>query len=135
MPVSTDTRRERIINVRKLAALDMALHGARFILAEFSFGVVACGAGGVWILTRSGQSALTLLLGVALLSAAASYVVLLLHAVSLARTGDPRAAVAYELEHRDRYLWQYSVQQLLIFVPLAIPILALLQGRRKDAVS
>ena len=30
------------LNVRKLAAIDMALHGKRFILIEFGAGVLAC---------------------------------------------------------------------------------------------
>lgn len=128
MPVST--KRETFINVRKLAALDMALHGARFILAEFALGVALCGAGGVWILARGDRSAPTLLLGVVLLSAALNYVPLLLHAIALARGGDPRAEVTRELEQRNRAFRKYTVQQLLILVPLAIVLLALIQSRR-----
>jgi hypothetical protein len=33
-----------IINVRKIAALDIAFHGRRFILAEFALGMVLCAA-------------------------------------------------------------------------------------------
>ena len=38
----------RVINIRKLAALDIVFHGPRLILAEFVFTVVVCAALGIW---------------------------------------------------------------------------------------
>jgi hypothetical protein len=38
----------RVINVRKLAALDIVFHGPKFILIEFGLGVFGCAALGIW---------------------------------------------------------------------------------------
>ncbi len=45
-----DRDRGRIINVRKLAALDIALHGAPLIVGEFAVAVVIGAALGIWLI-------------------------------------------------------------------------------------
>jgi hypothetical protein len=39
-----------VINIRKLAALDIAFHGPKFILIEFALGVIGCAALGLFSL-------------------------------------------------------------------------------------
>jgi hypothetical protein len=124
---------ERIINVRKLAAIDLVFHGPRFILIEFGAGIPLMLALGVFILWRA--SALTgaafigyTLLGAYMLSLAANYLPLLFYAVALIRRGDAAAVVAYEVAHKETYAPRYGAQQMLLLLPLVIPALALWQA-------
>jgi hypothetical protein len=122
------------INIRKLAALDMVFHGRVFILAEFSFGVffsVGLGA----FLTSVGFFVAwgTLwqgLLGCYVLCIALNYVPLFIYAIRLAKHGNAREVVAFELEHKAFYARKYTLQSLLLLLPLVVPILALYQERQ-----
>ncbi|MFI5271485.1 MAG: hypothetical protein ACHQ4H_00450 [Ktedonobacterales bacterium] len=126
-----------MITIRKLAALDLVFHGRTFILIEFGFGVVFCGALGVWLLAIGAQSgaadaAPRLLFGAYALSIGINYVPLLLYAIALARRNTARAEVAAELEQKGA-VRKYSLQQLLLLVPLVIPILTVAQEIGKHA--
>ena len=63
------------LDVRKLAALDMAVHGKPFIVVEFGVGVLGCLVLGALSVTAGIRSGATweLLLGVALLWIALNY--------------------------------------------------------------
>ncbi|HYM97727.1 MAG TPA: hypothetical protein VET26_10515 [Candidatus Sulfotelmatobacter sp.] len=119
------------LNVRRLAALDMALHGPRFIVIEFALGVGGCGViGGLSLsagirLLPHGLS-WQLILGIWLLCIALNYVPLLLHAIDLARRGKARQEAATELTNPSQ-VRRYGLLQLWILVPFAIVIFALLQ--------
>ena len=119
------------LNVRKLAALDMALHGKRFILIEFGLGVLACAVlGGLSLaqglrLLRNGFN-WQFVLGVVLLWIGLNYVPLFIHAVDLAGCGRAREEAGHELASRE-VLRKYSVQQLWILVPFAVVVLDLIQ--------
>ncbi len=134
---------ERIINVRKLAALDIVFHGPRFILIEFGGGVLLCLALGLWLTYNAfplGQDAgpLRLVTGLYILSLAINYTPLLIYAILIARRKNAQQEVAGELAQWDRHARMYGFQQALLLVPLAIPILALVQeaqGRRLLAES
>lgn len=124
-----------LLDVRRLAALDMAIHGPRLILIEFAAGVVGCAvlgalafAHGIQLLPRG--MAWQLVLGVVLLGMATNYVPLLLHAIDIASHSDPRVEAAYELA-RPEVARQYTARQLLLVVPLAVAVLALVQGWRR----
>lgn len=124
------------INVRKLAALDIVFHGSRFVVAEFAVGVVACGAGGLFILTRSlaadsPPALFPLVLGGILLFSGINYVPLLLYALVIVQHDSARDDVAPELRQKERYARKYGVQQVLLLVPLSMPILALYQEWQK----
>ncbi len=128
-----DGDHERIINVRKLAALDLALHGAPLIIGEFVVATVIGAALGIW-LTLAGlpvghdASAFGLVLGVYFLCAALNYVPLLLYAVAIVRRKSARQEVAAELAEKDGHsARRYGAQSLLLFLPLVIPVLAILQ--------
>ncbi|HEX9069036.1 MAG TPA: hypothetical protein VF807_09725 [Ktedonobacterales bacterium] len=134
--------RERIINVRRLAALDIALHGAPLILVEFGAAVAIGAAGGVWLTSTAipvsqGTALLRLVFGAYLLCVAINYVPLLLYGIAVARRGSARQEAAAELAEKDgRSARRYGTQSLLLILPLVIPALALVQeihGRRGAA--
>ena len=112
----------RVINVRKLVALDITLHGPRFIILEFGVGTPAILAVGGF-LAATGQ----LVLGVYLLLTGINYVPLLVYAALIVRAGHGRREVADGLSQDRHYVRKYSTQQLLIFVPFAVFLLAAAQ--------
>lgn len=119
------------LNVRKLVALDMALHGKRFIVAEFAAGVILCGALGFFSVAsglrehRHGPI-WQLLVGIALLWIALNYVPLLIHAIDLAQRGTAREDVAAELADPGQ-VRSYGLRQLWILVPFAVVVMDLAQ--------
>jgi hypothetical protein len=134
--------RERIINVRKLAALDIAFHGAPLILVEFGAAIALGAALGVWLTSTAipvsqGAALFRLVLGAYFLCLAINYVPLLLYGIAVARRGSARQEAAAELAEEDgRSARRYRTQSLLLFLPLVIPALALAQemlGRRGAA--
>ena len=137
-PPMPKTREPRFINVRKLAALDLAFHRAWLILAEFAFAVaLGCGLG-LFVLVRAfgagaAPSLLGAIVGALLLAVGFNYVPLLLYAIDIVRRQSARAEVAAELAERNVYARKYGVQQFLLVVPLAIPLLAIAQELRQRA--
>ena len=104
----------RMVNVRKLAAVDLLLLGPRVVLPEFVIGVVLPAGLGVWGLIHSrGRS----LLMAYLVSLGLNYVPLLIQAIRLARAGSAQTAL---LEESREALHAYRFQQLWILVPLAV---------------
>lgn len=129
-PDSPDTH-ERWINIRKLAALDIALRGPRLILIDFAAGVFACGGLGVFNLFTyfhsPDHSLYVVILGLALSWISLNYVPLLLYAIDIARRGSARQEVAFELEHKTVYTRKFAPQSLLMLLPLVVPIMAITQ--------
>lgn len=122
------------LDVRKLAALDMAVHGKRFIVIEFGVGVAGClvlGALSVIAGLRSG-TAWEVILGVALVWIALNYVPLFIHAIDLARAGSARREAASEIDNPD-LLRGYTLRQLWILVPLAVVVMDIAQRARPRA--
>ena len=119
-----------MINVRKLAALDIAFLGPKLILAEFSIGVFLSAAIGLLSLKRS-HSGWGILVGAYLLSLAVNYVPLLLYAIAIVRQRSAQEEVAREVADRNRSLRRYRRQSLLLLIPFAVPILAFAQERQK----
>lgn len=129
-------KKEIIVNVRKLAALDIAFHGARFILAEFAAGVILCGGFGAFSLFAFSHNPdhpfFVLILGLALLWVALNYVPLWLYAIDITRSNSARQEVAFELEHKERYALKYTLQSLWLLCPLVVPVLAISQEVKKS---
>jgi hypothetical protein len=125
--------RERIINVRKLAALDIALHGAPLILVEFGAAIAIGAALGVWLTSTAipvsqGAALFRLVLGAYFLCLAINYVPLLLYGIAVARRGSAHQEAAAELAEKDGpSARRYRTQSLLLILPLVIPALALAQ--------
>jgi hypothetical protein len=119
-----------VIEVRKLAAVDMVWLGPRIVIAEYALGIVLLLALGL----RSIQVAMAapslsvpqLGLGFWLVAIAGNYVPLFLHAVSLKRAGAVEREGRPELATARRY----GVQQVMILVPLLVVVVAIAQARR-----
>jgi hypothetical protein len=118
----------RIINVRKLVALDITLHGPRFILIEFGVGTPAILAVGGYLAT-AGQPAL----GVYLLLTGINYIPALIYAILIVRAGTANSEVAAGLSQDKHYVRKYGTQQLLIFIPFAIILLAAAQELKVES--
>jgi hypothetical protein len=125
-----------VINIRKLAALDIAFHGPKFILIEFALGVIGCAALGLFsiyfgLFHSPSYSLFAVIMGCFLLWIALNYVPLLIYAISIVRHKSAQQEVAYELEYRDKYAGKYMRQSTLLLIPLAIPALAVYQELQK----
>jgi hypothetical protein len=125
--------REHIINVRKLVALDIALHGAPLILVEFGAAIAISAPLGAWLTSTAipvsqGAALFRLVLGVYFLCVAINYVPLLLYGIAVARRRSARQEAADELAEKDgQSARRYGAQSLLLILPLVIPALALAQ--------
>lgn len=110
----------RLISVSKLVALDVALHGRRLILLEFGVTAAAMIGAGLFITLRSyfPLGAYFLLVGI-------NYVPLFVYAFTEA--GVLGGAVGQNRTDLAGNIQRYGLQQTLILLPFAIPILAILQ--------
>jgi hypothetical protein len=125
-----------VINIRKLAALDIAFHGPKFILIEFALGVFGCAALGLFSLYfgffhEPNYSLFAIIMGCFLLWVALNYVPLLIYAISIVRHNSALQEVAFELAHKDKYAGKYMFQSLTLLIPLAIPALTISQELQK----
>src|SRR5271167_1106021 len=105
-----ELRLARMLNVRKLAAIDLEFLGARFILTEFGVGVAASAALGLLTLRASihrFHSSRMTMLGVYLLLLGLNYVPLLLHAISIAGDGSAHLETADELGNKQAAMRKY----------------------------
>jgi len=112
-----------LINIRKLVALDITLHGPRFTMVEFGLGTPAIIAVGLLLMLASS----TFLLGLYLLLTRIDYLPILAYAIVLVRNGSAEKEVSYGLSHDKHHNRKYSIQQLLIFLPIAVFLIAILQ--------
>lgn len=122
-----------VINIRKLAALDLVFHGPRFVLVEFGGAVVLT----IVLAALSLRSAFLghgqpivweVVLAGLLASIGANYLPLLIHAISLVRSGTAREEVAVELENASLSQRLYGTRQFLLAVPFAVLAMAIAQG-------
>lgn len=120
-----------IINIRKLAALDMVFHRPKLILAEFALAVFVAAALAFAIAAPGffgGHLSLNQILWIGYaLSIGLNYVPLLLYAISIARRGSAQEEVAVELAQRERYARKYTGQSFLLLLPLVVLLLAIYQ--------
>ncbi|HEY0779823.1 MAG TPA: hypothetical protein VGD56_17790 [Gemmatirosa sp.] len=120
-----------MLDVRKLAAIDIALLGPRLILAEFGTGVVGALALGSFAAVRS-QSTPGRLLAAYLVTLGVNYVPLLVYALALRAPGRAHAVIGAELAaDRRGAMRRYRRGSLLLLMPLVVPLLAVVQDRRR----
>jgi hypothetical protein len=125
-------KHERFIDVRKVAALDIALHGPTFILAEFGLGVPLLAAVSAFMFFDHAHTLLTVAESCFSLWITLNYVPLLLYTIIIVKHKSAHREVAFELEHRDRYLLKYTLQAaLFLFIPFAMLALAIYQEWQK----
>ena len=122
-----------MINPRKLAAIDIAFLGSRFIIVEFAGGVLLCSALGAFILSRAG-SLWQVVLGLYIILLGINYVPMLVYAVAITRGKSALAEMGDELNDKRRAMVKYRRQSLCLLVPLLVPIVAV-GGRRREAPS
>lgn len=121
----------RLIEVRKLVALDITLHGSLFIMIEFGVSTSIIVAFGLWLMFATN----VFILGLYVFLTGLNYLPLLIYAVVIVRAGTAKNEVEYGLTHCEHYNRKYSIQQFLIFVPLLVLLLATIQelSRPKQA--
>jgi hypothetical protein len=127
-----------MLNVRKLAAIDLRFLGAKIILAEFGLGVVGPAVLGVATLRAGIQrfhSPGMVIFGAYLLSLGVNYVPLLLHAISLVRDGSAHQEIASELDDPRAAMRKYRRQSLFLLLPLVIPIAAVAQEIQRSRTT
>ena len=127
-----------MIEIRKLAAIDIALLGRKIITAEFLLGVLGPAALGIFIALRS-KTMSQLLLAAYFLSLALNYVPLFLYARAIGRAGTAELEIGAELARDKRgAMRRYRRGSLLLLLPLVVPIAAIRQEqsrRRGSSVS
>lgn len=127
-----------MLNVRKLAAIDLRFLGAKIILAEFGVGVVGSAAVGAATL-RAGierfHSPAMVIFGVYLLLLGVNYVPLLLHAISMVRDGSAHREIAGELGDQRAAMRKYRRQSLFLLLPLIVPIAAIVQEIQRSRTA
>jgi hypothetical protein len=116
-----------LLNPRKLAAIDIAFLGPKFIIAEFAGGVLLCAALGAFVLFRGRGSFVQILLGLYLISLGINYVPMLIYAITISRAKSARAELGRELDEKRVAMAKYRRQSLWLLVPLIVPIAALAQ--------
>ncbi|HLI71778.1 MAG TPA: hypothetical protein VKV19_18625 [Ktedonobacteraceae bacterium] len=125
-------KRETIIDMRKLTALGIVLHGSKCIFAEFAGAVIlGVGLGVLMLSTYRTHPASPGFMGLVPLWIALNYVPLLLYAIDVTRRGSAWQEVAFELEQKEFYVRKYTFQSAWVLLPLAVPILALVQEMQK----
>src|SRR5262249_1023376 len=125
----------RLIQIRKLAAVDMAWLGARLIVVEYLAGVVLPLALGVFTLRSTWLSSHRFtwqtLLGIWLVTIAANYIPLFIYAVSLMRSGTVDSEGKPEIKNARRY----GCQQVMILVPFLVVAVAIIQELRTSSLN
>ena len=119
-----------MLNVRKLAALDLYFLGPKVILVEFGLGVVGLVALGLFSLHAGIQrehGATFIAWGIYMVGVGINYLPLLLHAISITRRGSAQKETADELGDRRAAFRKYRRQSLFILIPLAVMVLAVVQ--------
>jgi len=119
-----------MLDVRKLAAIDLSFLGPKIILVEFGLGAAGLVALGLLSL-RAGiqreRGATFIAWGIYMLGVGINYLPLLLHAISITRRGSAQKEIAEELGDRRAAFRKYRRQSLFILIPLAVMVLAVVQ--------
>ncbi len=116
-----------MINIRKLVAVDMLIHGNRFILVEFALGIVLPILLGLFSV-RSGIfsqhiSVWQTTLGFWLLGIGINYTALFFYAILISRKNTAKSEGQSELTH----LRKNGIQQVFILVPLMVLLVSIIQ--------
>jgi hypothetical protein len=116
-----------MIKIRKLAAIDIALHGSKFVLAKFGFAVAVLGYAGLSGLLRGhGRSASAWYF----LCLSVNYLPLLIYSVLMIQNKSALEHAAPEIHERVS-VRRYTLQQLWLLVPLFVPLAAILQELKR----
>jgi hypothetical protein len=120
------------IDLRKLAAIDIAFLGRKVIVVEFAAGVVLSTALGLFVLVR-GHSFWQIMLGVYFLCLGINYAPMFAYSMAIPTQDRARQEVADELADRARAMSKYRLQSMLLLVPLLVPILTFVARQRGNS--
>jgi len=118
-----------MINLRKLAAIDIAFLGFRFVVAEYAVGVFFSAALGLFVLYRA-HSFWQHALGIYLICLGINYIPMLAYTLSIANKESAVAELGTELADKAAAMSKYRRQSLLLLIPLAAAILAMLRRNK-----
>ena len=118
-----------VIEIRKLAALEVLFLGPKLVLVEYACGVLLSAALGIFVLAR-GHTLWQTLLGVYLICLGLNYLPLLIHAIALRDPKAARGVVEVELADTPKTFSRYRSQSLFLLVPLLVAIMGVCQSRR-----
>ncbi len=121
-----------LINIRKLVALDILLHGRLFILIEFGLGTpFIFGLGFQQIIVGLSGFYASLVIGIYLLLTGVNYLPILLYAIIISKKNSAQNEAESELQNKSKY----NRQQFFIFVPLLVLLLGVKQelNNRKES--
>jgi hypothetical protein len=110
-----------MVNVRRLAAVDLLGLGPKIIIPEFTVGALGAIALGTLTLVRSRSVGATAF-GVALIGLGVNYVPLLIHAIGLVRGSGVEDAIAEEAGDRPALYAKYRKQSLWLLIPFVVGI-------------
>lgn len=117
-------------NLRKLAAIDIAFLGYKFVLAEYAVGVFFSAALGLFVLYR-GHSLWQVALGIYLICLGINYIPMLAYTLFIANKESARTELGTELSDKPAAMSKYRRLSLLLLVPLSVPLLALIHRRTR----
>ena len=113
--------------LRKLAAIDIALLGYRLILAEYVFAVFFSIALGIFVLWR-GHSHWQILLGIYFLCLGINYAPMLVWTIVISNRDNARAEMGKELDDRPQAMARYFRISLVLLIPF-FPIVLIVRQR------
>jgi hypothetical protein len=125
--------RNRLISVRKLAAIDIVLHGPRLVLLEYSVGMGLSAVLGLLFIYRGlgpvpFHSLLIVIIGFCLIGIGLNYFPLLVYAIQIVRQKKAKQMVVLELANPALSQKMYGKQSMVfIFIPMALFLLAISQ--------
>jgi hypothetical protein len=120
-----------VIDLRKLAAIDVAFLGPKFVLAEYAVGVIFSITLGIFVLLRS-QSYWQVVLGIYFLGLGANYIPMLCWAISIKDRQSARSELGSELTDKGRAMAKYRKQSLVLLIPLFSLVLTFTRQRAKS---
>lgn len=120
-----------MLDLRKLAAIDIAFLGPRFVIAEYACGAFLSVALGAFILFRS-QSHWQVALGVYFLFLRINYAPMLRWAIEIRTKENTRAALGRELTDKRQAMSKYRRQSVVLFLPLLPLALIVRELRRRQ---
>jgi hypothetical protein len=123
-------RNPRVLNPRKLAAIDLVFPGPKTIISEFTFAVLFSPALGVFVLIRGHRTATQIVLGCYLICVGLNYLPMLVYAVAINATKSARTELGNELDDTRAAMRKYRRQSIWLLMPLVVAIVALTQARK-----
>lgn len=122
------------IDFKKLAAIDLAFLGPKFIIAEFAFGLLFSISLGIFALLRA-HSLGGAAVGAYLICLGINYGPMLAYALAIGNRENARQELGDELSEERAAMSKYRRQSLLLLVPLIVPIFAIFRhAPRANAV-